>query len=91
MTHFIIMAGLHGYLPNYCDVCDDHKTAVQSLAQVHEIGKNRTRKLSHDNYLELNLERDGNEYAEIQECDCDTPWVHSDSITEKEWKRDHQD
>jgi hypothetical protein len=85
MKHFIGMAGLHGYLPQTCDVYDSVRDAADSLAAIHELGKRRTRKLAHDRYIELNLhdsplnQGDGNEYAEIVECDCGTPEVHSDS------------
>ena len=34
------------------------------IAQIHELGRDRKR----DGYLELNLRRDGNEYAEITPC-----------------------
>ena len=53
--------------------------AVDYLAETHELGKRRRRQLKRDHYLELDLHRDGNEYCEIQECDCDTPEVHCDS------------
>ena len=38
----------------------------------------RTADLRRDGYLELNLHRDGNEYAEITECECDAPEQHND-------------
>ena len=79
MAHYIGMAGLHGYLPQTCDVYESQKDAAESLAQIHELGRNRTRQLARDGYLELNCERDGNEYAEITECDCAEPHVHSNS------------
>lgn len=77
-THFIAMAGLHGCIPIYCDVFPNYASAVESLAQIHELGKNRTRELRRNGYLELNLGRDGNEYAEISECSCDNPQEHSE-------------
>ena len=76
--HFIGMAGLHGYLPQYCSVYDDYESAFEDLASLHEIGINRRANLKRDGYLELNLKRDGNEYCEITDCDCDTPEIHSD-------------
>ena len=42
-THYIGMAGLHGYLPATCDVYDSVKSAAESLASIHELGKNRNR------------------------------------------------
>ena len=76
MTHYIGMAGLHGCLPNYCAAYDTYDDAVESLADLHELGKRRATKLRRDAYLELNLRRDGNEYAEITECDCNDPSIH---------------
>jgi len=79
-THYIGMAGLHGCMPQACDVYDTYNDAAEGLAFIHELGRNRTRQLKRDGYLELDLHRDGNEYCEIVECDCDTPEVHSDSM-----------
>lgn len=76
--HFIAMAGLHGYMPNYLCCHASYENAVYDLAQLHELGKNRTRELDRDGCLELNLRKDGNEYCEIVECDCDHPEDHND-------------
>lgn len=77
-THYIGMAGLHGCLPQTCNVYATQKDAAESLASIHELGKSRTCQLVRDGYLELNLHRDGNEYCEITECNCDNPREHSD-------------
>ncbi len=71
--HYHAMAGLHGCMPNTSEVFEDYNSAVDSLADLHELGRNRSRELRRDGYLELSLERDGNEYAEVNECsnqDC---------------------
>jgi len=78
MRHYIVMAGLHGCLPATCDVCETAKQAAESLAFTHELSRSKTRRLQRDYYLELNLEKDGNEYAEITECDCTDPSTHMD-------------
>ena len=78
MRHYIAMAGLLGYLPIYCDVFQTYEDAVDSLACIHELGRDRTRSLKRDGWLDLNLARDGNEYCEIIDCDCDTPQDHSE-------------
>lgn len=78
-THYIGMAGLHGYCPQTCDVYESAKAAAEGLASIHELGKARAARLRRDMYLELNLGRDGNEYCEIMECNCDNPEDHSDS------------
>jgi hypothetical protein len=75
--HYIAMAGLHGFLPQTCEVFDTARDAADFLADVHELGKNRRAKLQSQKYLELNLKRDGNEYAEIKLCECDNPDSHS--------------
>ena len=80
MKHYIGMAGLHGCLPQYCEVYDTYEEAAEGLAFLHELGRDRIRRLRMDGYLELNLHRDGNEYCEITECECSTPEIHSDSL-----------
>jgi len=77
MIHYIAMAGLHGYLPNYCGASDSYAGAVDDLAFLHDLGRKRTAALKRDSYLELNLQRDGNEYAEIEECDCGRAASHA--------------
>lgn len=79
-VHYIGMAGLHGCLPKTCDVYNTYRDAVESLACTHELGRNRKSALRRDGYLEMNIHRDGNEYCEIVECDCDDPEVHSDNF-----------
>ena len=76
--HYIGMAGLHGYLPNYCGSYESYDAAVGGLAEMHDLGERRERALRRDGYLELSLKRDGNEYCEIEECDCDDPARHDD-------------
>lgn len=79
--HYIAMAGLHGCIPNYCDVYASFDDAVESLCQVHDLGPySRFRKeLKKHGYTELNLRKHGNAYAEVSECSCEEPWIHSDS------------
>jgi hypothetical protein len=83
--HFIGMAGLHGCLPQTCDVYATKGDAAQSLGDIHELSKNKIRLLRRAMYLELDLSKHGNEYCEIAECECDDPAVHSDS---GEWNDD---
>ena len=76
--HYIACAGLLGYMTNYCQYHESYDNAVEDLVVLHELGKNRARELKRDGYLELNLQRDGNEYCEVIECECDNPEEHSD-------------
>jgi hypothetical protein len=76
--HYIGMAGISGCLPSTCDVYETRTAAARELATIHDRGKNWAKRLARDRYADLRPE-EGNEYAEIVECDCDTPEVHSDS------------
>jgi hypothetical protein len=91
MEHFIGMAGLHGCIPQVCDVYDTQDQAAGGLASIHELGARRERELRNSCYLELNLQRDGNEYCEIIHCDCAEPWIHSDNSTRADWECDHDE
>lgn len=76
--HYIGMAGLSGYLPQ-CTVTGPTRTSVaEQLAFIHERGQNWTKALIRDWYADLRLPIDGNEYAEIVECNCETPEIHED-------------
>lgn len=79
MTHYIAMAGLHGYLPNYCAAHESYASAVDDLARLHELSKSQTLQLSNHGSLELNLPRDGNEYCEVTECYCPGLEAHDDN------------
>lgn len=68
--HFVGMAGLHGYLPSYLTVGETRTSVAEDLAQIHELSDYKMRQLRKDWYLELDLNKDGNEYCEISECDC---------------------
>lgn len=77
--HYIAMAGLHGCLPQFCTSCETYQDAVETLADLHEIGRTRKATLKRTGYLELNIGRDGNEYCEITTCTCSDPSVHDDN------------
>lgn len=76
--HYIAMAGLHGCMPNLCEAHGTYDEAVDSLIDTHELGKRRAAELRQNGYIELNLHRDGNEYAEVTECDCPDLECHND-------------
>lgn len=72
--HWIGMAGLHGCMPNYTASYETKRAAAEGLAAMHD--RSIVTALMRDDSVELNLERDGNEYAEIVECSCDRPEDH---------------
>ena len=76
--HFIGMAGMHGCLPSFCEVYPTISDASHSLAELHEIPDHLRFQLLLDRYLDLPRGA-GNDYVSIEQCDCDTPEVHSDS------------
>jgi len=79
-THFIAMAGLRGYLPNYCEVFPSGQAALESLIDLHELETdwNRRAELTSDWFVDLDIHEHGNEYAEIVECNCPNPQEHSE-------------
>lgn len=79
-VHYIAMAGIVGCLPNYCDVFWSSNDAFESLVQLHELSKRGSyyADLKRRNYVHLLLSKHGNEYAEIIECSCLTPWIHNE-------------
>lgn len=76
--HFIAMAGLYGYLPNY-SACHETKTAAaEDLASMHDMSERAMFRLRHEMYIDLDLQRDGNEYCEIVVCQCDDADCHQE-------------
>ncbi len=51
--HFIAMAGLHGCIPNHCEVFPSFPEAVGDLAELHNLGPRRRAQLWQARYLEL--------------------------------------
>ena len=78
-THYIAMAGLHGYMPQYCEVYESKRDAADALIDLHEADESEhLTELLKYNYTDLELSEHGNEYAEIVECYCDDPQEHSE-------------
>lgn len=69
-AHWVGMAGLHGYMPNYITVGRTRGQCAEDLGQIHELSGRKIKQMRRDNYLELDLYTHGNEYCEIVECDC---------------------
>ncbi len=76
--HYILMGGLHGCLPQHCTTHDTLADAVEEAVHRYELSKRRQRFLCEDRYLDLNLKYEGNEYLEIEQCDCANPEQHDD-------------
>jgi hypothetical protein len=68
--HFIGMAGLAGYLPNFAEAYETREDATWSLLSIHELDEKspKGRDLVADGYVSLDIHEDGNEYAEVIEC-----------------------
>jgi hypothetical protein len=76
-THYIGMAGLHGCMPQTINSYDSIRDAAEGLQNIHGFGKGKLAELKRNLYLEMNINRYGNEYCEIIECDCESPEQHS--------------
>lgn len=74
--HFIYMNGEHGCMPDNCGAVYELESAVSTLADLFELGRNRRRALKRNLYLDLNPRRDGASYCEIIACDCDDASSH---------------
>ncbi len=64
---YVSMAGMKGCIPNWIQEHSTREDAEQSIISLHRLGWKRKRVLKKNGYIELNLKRDGNEYAEIVE------------------------
>lgn len=69
--HYIGLAGLHGYMPNY-NTCayDTRGQCADDLGSLHELSGRQIKQMRRDQYFELDLHIHGNEYCEINVCDC---------------------
>jgi len=87
MKHYIAKAGMGECPPSYCEVFESASEAAEALVNSLDLinGLDAAWLRSYW-FIELDPERDGNEYASIEECWCAEPWVHRE-----EWARDRKD
>jgi hypothetical protein len=86
-AHYIAMSGMHGCLPDHCEVFETRADAVTDLTSLFELGRIRETRLKENGYLELEVslieaaqgDCFGADYCEISACNCATPEIHSDS------------
>lgn len=84
------MSGLQGgYMPDSCDVSWHKSDAVESLGSLWDLSEYKKRILRRDMVLEVGEKNSFGyytQYCSIDECTCNEPWIHSDSMSEEEWK-----
>lgn len=85
-NHYVLTVGLRGCLPNVCLICEDKESALdsaKSLISVWDIDQDlydtAIQELTDYDFADLDLEVFGNEYVEIEECDCNQPCQHDES------------
>lgn len=72
--HWIAMSGVMvGCLPEFCEPFQKRKEAVDTLADLHEMSHSQHRTLRKEGVVGL-----GMGYAEVVECNCKTPGVHTE-------------
>ena len=68
MRH-VLLGGIHGYLPDRIEECEDFGTALETAAILYELDANQLDELSYWHALALDPNIYGSEYLEIQEAD----------------------
>jgi len=72
------MGGLHGYLPQFCYSAESIDDCIDIANNIHDdLFQYQIKDLRKYQYTELNLRKQGNEYIEITQCDCDKPEQHN--------------
>lgn len=84
-THYIVVGGLRGYMPNFCEVYTNKSGCYDHIAFIHELSTGYIAKLARENgdYVPLNLHKHGNEYSSITECQCMEPHIHQDNYFDR--------
>lgn len=65
------MAGLRGYVPLLLERFETRADAINYLIDVHEMSRRQARDLRRDGWVELDLHKQGNEYASVDETPSD--------------------
>jgi hypothetical protein len=77
--HYVVMAGLRGYMPSCCYSVDTIKEGASIMAQIHGLSENYVyNQLVGDWFMDLDLHKHGNEYISIDLCECEDPSIHND-------------
>ena len=89
-SHYVVMGGLRGYMPNFLDVAMTKSSCFDYIALIHDLSFSYVKKLYYTNggyLIPLDIHKHGNEYASIDNCNCHEPYIHQDSyISEKEFR-----
>jgi hypothetical protein len=84
MKHFIAMGGDHGCLPDNCHAYKKRKDAVDSMIDLYELSRRQATYLRQNDSVELRKGQGGS-YCEVTECNCDSPWEHSEDDSRSDW------
>lgn len=87
-THYVGMVGIGGCLPSFCDVYENRKQAIESLADICELSKRQRMELKKFGITDLKKNQ-GNEYAEIVKCNCSEPGEHQDDMSTEQFREEH--
>jgi hypothetical protein len=84
MKHYIALGGFSGYLPSSCEVYTKREDALENLEYGFELSEDQLDEVIKTGIVYLNPIH-GADYCEVQECDCATPWTHSEDMEEVQW------
>ena len=86
-THYVGQIGLGGCIPNFCGVYATKKLAIDSLGRLSKLSRRQQVDLRKFGIAHLRKDQ-GNEYAEIVECDCSEPGRHQDEMSNEEFREE---
>lgn len=86
MKHYIAFAGIDGQTPDHEQAFPTRRLAAEGLGERFDLTERQTKRLLQGRFIRLDVLDHGVEYAELQECDCDEPWGHSDTDTAADWE-----
>lgn len=85
MAHYIAMSGLCGCTPDYCQLAESKAEALDSLLVLFSEAMTESRERRFvDELVDVGIaglqdvDGAGADYAEIVECDCKDPSVHTE-------------
>jgi hypothetical protein len=82
--HWIGMNGSRGCMPDFCAAYDTRSAPVEELANHLELTDAQRKELDDVGIVEC-VPDQGAAYAEIQECNCDKPWEHTEGDDPSNW------
>ncbi len=77
-SHYVAKTGIHECLPGFVAWAYKEKPLLELVADLHGMTSDQRRTMGERWRVDLRMDLNGVEYAEIDQCWCTIPYTHSE-------------